>query len=182
MLTVNVDLFDALNHFKTTSPWIGIVNIWLTNHSHLRGPKHFSILGRFSHILRQVSDSVIKLSRSVNRFSSKKTQLLSRSLMKTIWPRFAVQRHKKHKGTKNSFHYKTKRVQINFRHDPGMYLWNSKGNFCPYLTKLEFHRSSKQSCHFQLKQHRSRKWIVSYHIWLLRVVITPAVTSESNGQ
>ena len=28
-----VDLFDALNHFKTTSPWIGIVNIWLTNHS-----------------------------------------------------------------------------------------------------------------------------------------------------
>ena len=25
--------------------------------------------------------------------------------MKTIWPRFAIQRHKKHKGTKNSFHY-----------------------------------------------------------------------------
>ena len=25
--------------------------------------------------------------------------------MKTIWPCFAKQRHKKHKGTKNSFHY-----------------------------------------------------------------------------
>ena len=33
MFTVIVDRFDALNHFKTTSPWIGIVNIWLTNHS-----------------------------------------------------------------------------------------------------------------------------------------------------
>ena len=32
-----VDLFDALNHCKTTSPWIGIINIWLTNHSLLRG-------------------------------------------------------------------------------------------------------------------------------------------------
>ena len=25
--------------------------------------------------------------------------------MKTIWPCFAIQRHKKHKGTKHSFHY-----------------------------------------------------------------------------
>ena len=100
MFTVIVDLFDALNHFKTTCPWTGTVSIWLTNHSHLRGAKHFSILGRFSNILRQVSESVIKLSRQVNRFSSKKTQLLSRSLLKTIWPRFAIQRHKKHKGTK----------------------------------------------------------------------------------
>ena len=34
---------------------------------------------------------------------------------------------------------KQKRVQTNFPHS-GMYLWNSKGNFCPYLSKLEFHR------------------------------------------
>ena len=43
MFTVIVDLFDALNHFKTTSLSIGIVNIWLTNHSPLRGAKHFRL-------------------------------------------------------------------------------------------------------------------------------------------
>ena len=58
---------------------------------------------------------------------------------------------------------KTKRVQTSFLHS-GMYLWNSKGNFCPYSSKQEFNRKSKQSCHCQLKQHRSRKWIVSYRI------------------
>ena len=45
---------------------------------------------------------IILLGKSV---SSKKTQLSSRRLRKPIWPRFPIHRHKKHKATKNSFHY-----------------------------------------------------------------------------
>ena len=104
MFPVIVDLFDALNHFKTTSPWIRIANIWLTNHSPSKVLNIFDSRTFFTYFKASFwfCHQIVPLGKSVFKQES---QLSSRRLMKPIWPRFPIHRHKKHKGTKNSFHY-----------------------------------------------------------------------------
>ena len=159
MFTVIADLFDALSHFKPTSPWTEIVSLWLTNHYSLRGAKHFSIQGRFSHILRHVSDSVIKLS----RFQARKANFRA----DVWWKPFdlvspynvirSIEAPKTHsiifsKSTMVVTHNrvtgllaakwisKTKTCSNQFSTPRDIYTFNTAKETCPYLSKLEFHR------------------------------------------